>query len=101
MAVSRLTRPKRPLRRRSRQAYHQSRRPSQARATAGFRAYAAAGDPPHPSAFDDRSVPFAIASLSYSHAITDVARAWLAAWSQAGGDVGRTPYLERNDRAQP
>lgn len=56
------------------------------------RAYAAAGDPPDPRAFDDRSVPFAIASLSYSRSITNVVRAWLAAWESADGDLGRTPY---------
>ncbi len=56
------------------------------------RAYAAAGTPPDPAAFDDRSVPFAVASLSYSNAVTDIAKAWLAAWQAAHGDVGRTPY---------
>ena len=56
------------------------------------RAYAAAGDPPNPMYFDDRSVPFAIGSLSYSRSITQVARLWLTAWERAGGDVGRTPY---------
>lgn len=57
------------------------------------RAYRAAGENPHPSAFDDRSVPFAIASLSYSRTVTDVVRVWLYAWGQAHGDMGRTPYL--------
>lgn len=56
------------------------------------RAYAAAGDPPDPAAFDDRSVPFALGSLAYSRSVTDVVRAWLAAWERAGGDMGRTPY---------
>jgi hypothetical protein len=56
-------------------------------------AYAAAGDPPDPAAFDDRSVPFAVGSLSYSRTVTDLARAWLAVWATAGGDVGRMPYL--------
>jgi hypothetical protein len=56
------------------------------------RAYAAAGTPPAPAAFDDRSVPFAVASLSYSRTVTDIARAWLAAWRTAHGDVGRIPY---------
>lgn len=58
------------------------------------RAYAAAGDPPNPAAFDDRSVPFAVGSLAYSHTFTDVVNAWLAAWHSAGGDMGRTPYLD-------
>jgi hypothetical protein len=56
------------------------------------RIYEAAGDPPDPSAFDDRSVPFAICSLSYSRTITDIVRAWLTVWSQAGGDMGELPY---------
>jgi len=58
------------------------------------RAYAAAGDPPAASAFDDHSVPFAVGSLAYSHSINDVVRAWLAVWGEAGGDTGRTPYLK-------
>jgi len=56
------------------------------------RAYASAGDPPDPDSFDDRSVPFAVGSLSYSQTFTDIVRVWLAAWEQAGGDMGRTPY---------
>ena len=55
--------------------------------------YDAAGAPPDPSAFDDRSVPFAVASLSYSRSVTNTVRAWLACWRVAGGDIGRTPYL--------
>jgi hypothetical protein len=58
------------------------------------RAYASAGDTPGPEAFDDRSIPFAVGSLSYSHCVTDIVRAWLAVWRLAGGDMGRTPYLE-------
>jgi hypothetical protein len=58
------------------------------------RAYSLAGDPPSPAAFDDRSIPFAVGSLAYSHTVTDIVRAWLAAWRLGGGDVGRTPYLE-------
>jgi hypothetical protein len=61
-------------------------------------AYAAAGDPPNPVAFDDRSIPFAVGSLSYSRSITDVVRIWLAIWREAGGDLGRTPYLERGEQ---
>lgn len=58
------------------------------------RAYAAAGTPPNPAYFDDRSIPFAVASLAYSRTVTYVARAWLEAWRQAGGDMGRTPYFK-------
>ncbi len=58
------------------------------------RAYAAAAVDPDPTgAFDDRSVPFAIGSLAYSHTVTDIVRGWLGAWSTAGGDLSRTPYL--------
>jgi len=62
------------------------------------RAYAAAGDPPDPAAFDDRSVPFAVASLGYSRTVTDVARVWFAAWRDAYGDTGRTPYRKPDPR---
>lgn len=57
------------------------------------RAYAAAGWPPDPAAFDDRSIPFAVASLSYSRTVNAVVRAWLEAWRRAGGDMGYTPYM--------
>jgi len=62
------------------------------------RAYAAAGDPPQPAAFDDRSIPFAVGSLAYSHSVTDVVRVWLHVWRAAGGDVGLTPYLDTNTK---
>jgi hypothetical protein len=58
------------------------------------RAYATADGKPGIDAFDDRSIPFAVGSLSYSHCITDIVRTWLAVWRLAGGDMGRTPYLE-------
>lgn len=57
------------------------------------RAYAQAGTPPDPAAFDDRSVPFAVGSLAYSRSVTDVVRAWLVAWGGASGDLRGTPYL--------
>ncbi len=56
------------------------------------RAYAAAPSWGDPVAFDDRSVPFAIASLSYSRSVTDIVQAWLAAWEESHGDLGGTPY---------
>jgi hypothetical protein len=61
------------------------------------RAYLEAGDPPAPAAFDDRSIPFAVGSLSYSRTVTYIVRAWLAAWGRADGDLGRTPYLRPSD----
>jgi len=65
------------------------------------RAYAAAGRPPAPEAFDDRSVPFAVASLSYSRAVNAIVRAWLEAWRECGGDLGRTPYMKAPADAAP
>ena len=62
------------------------------------RAYLAAGMPPDPAAFDDRSIPFAVGSLSLSRTVTGIVRAWLAAWEQAGGDLGRTPYVQQSQR---
>jgi hypothetical protein len=56
------------------------------------RAYAAAGTPPAPAAFDDRSVPFAIASVSYSQTVTDIVQSWLSAWAAANGDTTGAPY---------
>lgn len=65
------------------------------------RAYArAAAAPGDASAFDDRSVPFAIASLSYSSTVTGMARIWVAVWGRAHGDLGRTPYLDPDTRAR-
>jgi len=63
------------------------------------RAYDAAGHPPDSRAFDDRSVPFAVASIAYSRCVTDIVRAWLTAWSEADGDLGRTPYLKPKIRS--
>jgi hypothetical protein len=55
-------------------------------------AYAAAPSWNDPPSFDDRSVPFAMASLSYSHSVTDIVQAWLSAWARCHGDLGGTPY---------
>jgi hypothetical protein len=41
--------------------------------------------------FDDRSTAFGVASLSYSHAVTDTANLYYFIWKQAGGDVRRVP----------
>ena len=44
------------------------------------------------AAFDERSVPFGVAALSYSRTVTDTARIWLAAWRAAHGDLAGLPY---------
>jgi hypothetical protein len=62
------------------------------------RAYNAAGEPPDPAAFDDRSIPFAVGSLAYSYGVNDIVRIWLTVWRQAGGDTGRTPYSNQESK---
>jgi hypothetical protein len=54
-----------------------------------YRRFDAEGDA---ALFDDRSVPFGVASLSYSRTVTDTARAWLYAWRGAHGDLAGLPY---------
>ena len=51
------------------------------------------GGPVRATDFDDRSVPFAIASLCYSHAVTDTAHVWIRIWQRVNGDLAGTPYL--------
>lgn len=46
------------------------------------------GGRPHTSAeFDDRSTAFGVASICYSHAITDIVNLYYYIWREAGGDV--------------
>ena len=37
--------------------------------------------------FDDRSTAFGVASVAYSHAVTDLVNIYYYIWRQAGGDV--------------
>ena len=51
--------------------------------------------------FDDRSTAFGIASICYSHAITDIVNLQYYIWREAGGDVRsaasmRTPRIIQN-----
>lgn len=46
------------------------------------------------ASFDVRSIPFGVASLCYSRAVTNIARAWLHIWRAARGDLTGTPHLE-------
>lgn len=45
--------------------------------------------------FDDRSHPFGIASLSYSHAISDTVQIWFYVWRKAHGDISYTPFYHK------
>jgi hypothetical protein len=44
--------------------------------------------------FDERSLPFGIASLSYSHAITNTVQIWFYTWQQSHGDITYTPLYK-------
>ena len=46
------------------------------------------------SGFDVRSIPFGVASICYSRAVTNVARGWPFAWRAARGDISGTPFLK-------
>jgi len=37
--------------------------------------------------FDDRSTAFGVASVAYSHAVTDLVNLYYYIWREAGGDV--------------
>lgn len=54
-----------------------------------FRRFDDTGDPAY---VDQRSIPFGVASLSFSRTVTDTARVWLRAWRQAHGDITGLPY---------
>ncbi len=49
--------------------------------------YFAGGERHSSSTFDDRSTAFGVASVSYSHSVTDLANLYFYIWKQAGGDV--------------
>lgn len=44
--------------------------------------------------FDDRSVPFAVASLSFSRVVSDTANILYLVWKESGGDLAGTPYRQ-------
>ena len=50
------------------------------------------GTPRSAQALDERSVPFAVASLAYSQAVNDIVRVWVHLWRSAGGDMTGAPF---------
>lgn len=48
-------------------------------------------------AFDDRSTAFGIASVCYSHAVTDLVNLYYYIWKEAGGDVRSATGLRRGN----
>lgn len=62
-----------------------------------YRRIAAAGLSRGRDGFDDRSTAFAVAALSYSHAVSDVARALRHVWLSAGGFDPRRRLAQNPD----
>ena len=48
-------------------------------------------------AFDDRSTAFGVASVCYSHAVTDLVNLYYYIWKEAGGDVRSATGLRRGN----
>jgi hypothetical protein len=48
-------------------------------------------------AFDDRSTAFGVASVCYSHAVTDLVNLYYYIWKEAGGDVRSASGLRRGN----
>ena len=51
-------------------------------------AYTPDGKPRSAADFDEKSIPFGVASLSYSQAVNDISRLWAHLWNLSGGDLG-------------
>jgi hypothetical protein len=51
--------------------------------------------------FDPRSVPFGVASISYSSAVNDIANVWLFIWRESGGSVRGAHLIERTTPPEP
>jgi hypothetical protein len=47
--------------------------------------------------FDDRSTAFGVASVCYSHAVTDLVNLYYYIWKEAGGDVRSAPVLRHGN----
>ena len=48
-------------------------------------------------AFDDRSTAFGVASVCYSHAVTDLVNLYYYIWKEAGGDVRSAALMRRGN----
>ena len=57
-------------------------------------AYRDDGTPATRHALDERSVPFGIASLAYSEAVTGIVLIWRRIWISVDGDMTGTPFLD-------
>ena len=53
--------------------------------------YARGGEPRTSADFDDRSTAFGVASVCYSHAVTDIVNLEYFIWKEAGGNVRKVP----------
>ncbi len=58
------------------------------------RAFRDDGSPASGNALDERSVPFGIASLGYSEAVTGIVLIWRGLWESVNGDMTGTPFLD-------
>jgi hypothetical protein len=45
--------------------------------------------------FDPRSLPFGIASLSYSHSISNTVQIWFNCWKKSNADLSYTPFYSK------
>jgi hypothetical protein len=42
--------------------------------------------------FDKKSIPFAVAYLSYNYSVTDTAKVWYYLWKELKGNLSFAPY---------
>ncbi|MCU1348914.1 MAG: hypothetical protein JWO56_1944 [Acidobacteria bacterium] len=61
--------------------------------------YFRGGEPRTSADFDDRSTAFGVASVCYSHAVTDLVNLYYYIWKEAGGDVRSAAMLRSGGRA--
>jgi hypothetical protein len=59
--------------------------------------YFGRGEQQSSAMFDDRSTAFGVASVCYSHAVTDIVNLYFYIWREAGGDVRGAPSLRKRN----